>query len=100
MTATPTTAADETVDPRSPKVRLAMFFDGGTFDLITPDDDRGVLVGVGTVAGAPNVAFATDPTVQGGAMGRDGCRAIVTAYDRAFADSVPVTGSARPSSVV
>ena len=38
------------------------------------------------------VAFATDPTVQGGAMGSDGCRAIVTAYDRAFADSAPVVG--------
>jgi acetyl-CoA/propionyl-CoA carboxylase carboxyl transferase subunit len=38
------------------------------------------------------VAFATDPTVQGGAMGQDGCRAIVTAYDRAFADSCPVVG--------
>ncbi len=25
-------------------------------------------------------------------MGNDGCRAIVTAYDRAFADSVPVVG--------
>jgi len=30
--------------------------------------------------------------VQGGAMGNDGCRAIVTAYDRAFADSAPVVG--------
>jgi acetyl-CoA/propionyl-CoA carboxylase carboxyl transferase subunit len=38
------------------------------------------------------VAFATDPTVQGGAMGNDGCRAIITAYDRAFADSCPVVG--------
>lgn len=80
------------VDPRSPQARMARFFDDGVFELITPDDDRGVLVGVGKVAGAPCVAFATDPTVQGGAMGNDGCRAIVTAYDRAFADSVPVVG--------
>ena len=80
------------VDPRSPTVRLGMFFDDGEFELITPQDDRGVLVAVGRVAGAPCVAFATDPTVQGGAMGNDGCRAIVTAYDRAFADSVPVVG--------
>ena len=80
------------VDPRSPTVRLGMFFDDGELELITPQDDRGVLVAVGRVAGAPCVAFATDPTVQGGAMGNDGCRAIVTAYDRAFADSVPVVG--------
>jgi acetyl-CoA/propionyl-CoA carboxylase carboxyl transferase subunit len=44
------------------------------------------------VQGAEVVAFATDPTVQGGAMGNDGCRAIITAYDRAFADSCPVVG--------
>lgn len=80
------------VDPRSPRVRLEAFFDPGSFEPITPEDDRGVLAGVGTVNGAGVVAFATDPTVQGGAMGNDGCRAIVTAYDRAFADSCPVVG--------
>ena len=80
------------VDPRSPRVRLEAFFDPGSFHPITPEDDRGVLVGVGRVDGAEVVAFATDPTVQGGAMGTDGCRAIITAYDRADADSCPVVG--------
>lgn len=83
---------DNDLDPRSPAVRLAAFFDPGTLRIITPDDDRGVLVGTGYVEGAPVVAFATDPTVQGGAMGAEGCRAIVTAYDRAFADSCPIVG--------
>jgi len=80
------------IDLRSPRVRLEAFFDPGTFRPITPEDDRGVLVGMGAVNGAEVVAFATDPTVQGGAMGSDGCRAIITAYDRAFADSCPVVG--------
>lgn len=80
------------IDPRSPRVRLTAFVDPGTFEAITPEDDRGVLVGAGTVQGTPVVAFATDPTVQGGAMGQEGCRAIVAAYDRAFADSCPVVG--------
>ncbi len=80
------------LDPRSPRVRLEQFFDPGTFTTITPEDDSGVLVGVGRVDGHNVVAFATDPTVQGGAMGEAGCRAIVTAYDRAFADSCPVVG--------
>jgi len=80
------------LDPRSPRVRLEAFFDPGSFHPITPEDDRGVLVGVGRVDGAEVVAFATDPTVQGGAMGSDGCRAIISAYDRAFADSCPVVG--------
>jgi acetyl-CoA/propionyl-CoA carboxylase carboxyl transferase subunit len=83
--------ADAT-DPRSPRVRLEAFFDPGTFRPITAEDDRGVLVGVGSVRGYEVVAFATDPTVQGGAMGNEGCRAIITAYDRAFADSCPVVG--------
>lgn len=67
-------------------------FDGGEFTTITPEDDRGVLAGVGRANGTNVVAFCTDPTVQGGAMGNDGCRAIITAYDRALADSSPVIG--------
>lgn len=79
-------------DPRSPRTRLANLFDDGAFTTITPEDDRGVLAAVGRVHGTHAVAFATDPTVQGGAMGNEGCRAIVTAYDRAFADSAPIIG--------
>jgi len=86
-------AAEPTsIDPRAPMIRLARLFDEGEFTPITPLDDRGVLAAVGRVHGTDVVAFATDPTVQGGAMGIDGCRAIVTAYDRAFADSSPIIG--------
>ena len=80
------------LDPRSPLVRLAAFFDDGEFTPITPVDDCGLLAAVGRVEGASVVAFCSDPTVQGGAMGIDGCRAIVTAYDRALADSCPIVG--------
>ena len=80
------------LDPRSPRARLANFFDDGVFETITPEDDRGVLAAVGRAHGTQVVAFATDVTVQGGAMGNDGSRAIVTAYDRAFADSAPIVG--------
>lgn len=86
----PTISPD--VDQRSPLVRLGKFFDDGEFTTITPIDDRGVISAVGRVAGVHTVAFCTDPTVQGGAMGEQGCRAIVTAYDRALADSCPVVG--------
>ena len=79
-------------DPRAPRTRLGPLFDDGVFTTITPEDDRGVLAAVGRVHGTHAVAFATDPTVQGGAMGNEGCRAIVTAYDRAFADSAPIIG--------
>ena len=86
------TEAPAELDPRSPLVRLANFFDGGEFTAITPIDDSGVLAALGTAGGVHCVAFCTDPTVQGGAMGSVGCRAIVTAYDRALADSAPIVG--------
>jgi acetyl-CoA/propionyl-CoA carboxylase carboxyl transferase subunit len=80
------------VDPRSPAARLALFFDDGIFTAITPQDDRGFISAVGRVDGHDVVAFCSDPTVQGGAMGSEGCLAIVAAYDRALADSCPVVG--------
>ena len=85
-------AEPTSIDPRGPMIRLARLFDDGDFTTITPVDDSGVLAAVGRVHGTAVVAFATDPTFQGGAMGIDGCRAIVTAYDRAFADSAPIIG--------
>ena len=79
-------------DPRSPRTRLAAFFDDGVFETLTPEDDRGFLSAIGTVHGTRIVAFCSDPTVQGGAMGIQGCRAIVTAYDRAIAEQAPIVG--------
>ena len=39
----------------------------------------GAVVVTGTIRGTDVVAFATDPTVQGGALGVDSCRAIADA---------------------
>ena len=81
-----------TIDPRSPRARLSAFFDDGAFTAITPEDDSGFLSAVGKVNGYEVVAFCSDPTVQGGAMGAAGCRAIESAYNRALADSSPIVG--------
>ncbi len=80
------------VDPRHPLARIPAFLDDGTMTLITDVDDSGVIAATGTALGAPVVVFCTDPTVQGGAMGIEGCAAILTAYQRALADGVPVVG--------
>ena len=80
------------LDPRSPQARLAAFYDQGRFTPITAQDDSGFLSAVGLVNGYNVVTFCSDPTVQGGAMGAAGCRAIDAAYDRALADSSPVVG--------
>jgi acetyl-CoA/propionyl-CoA carboxylase carboxyl transferase subunit len=92
MTATTTAKLPRAEDPRNPLLRMAAFVDDGTLELITPDDDSGMVAGVGLVAGTPVVVFASDATIMGGAMGDDGCRVVVAAYERALADRVPVVG--------
>jgi acetyl-CoA/propionyl-CoA carboxylase carboxyl transferase subunit len=97
-TATPTPAPAKPVklprqdDPRNPKTRLAAFFDVGSLELISPDDDSGMLAGVGTVDGVHTVAFCSDATIMGGAMGNDGCKVVVQAYQRAVGDGAPIVG--------
>lgn len=79
-------------DPRNPNHRIADFLDDGSVELITADDDSGMLAATGTVGGQPIVVFASDATIMGGAMGVAGCKVVVAAYERALADEVPVVG--------
>ena len=91
MTTTP--VADETaVDHRNPEIRLRSLFDHGTLRLLNPRDDSGALTARGLVDGTPVVAYATDGTRMGGALGTDGCRHIVDAIDTAVRERVPVVG--------
>jgi len=80
--------------PRDPRERLAALFDPGTLEVLPADGDErsGVVAGVGLVHGSGVVAFASDPRVQGGAMGSGGCAAIVSAYTEAVTRGVPVVG--------
>ncbi len=52
----------------------------------------GAAWGIGRLDGARAVVFATDPRVQGGALGVDGCRLIVDAYACGLEADVPVVG--------
>ncbi|MGN9841685.1 acyl-CoA carboxylase subunit beta [Nonomuraea sp. H19] len=79
-------------DPRDPSLRLTSFFDPGTLTLLTSADDSGVLAGIGRAKGVTAVAFASDPRVQGGAMGSAGCAHIVHAYEVALRRGVPIVG--------
>jgi acetyl-CoA/propionyl-CoA carboxylase carboxyl transferase subunit len=79
-------------DPRHPQHRLAALLDAGSVDQLTEPDDSGMLAVTGTVDGTPVVAFCSDPTVMGGAMGEVGCDVVVRAYERALADGVPIIG--------
>jgi acetyl-CoA/propionyl-CoA carboxylase carboxyl transferase subunit len=75
---------------RDPQSRLEALFDEGTLELLLPADDSGVLAGVGRIGDVQTVAFASDPRVQGGAMGIAGCQAIVAAYDHAIEVGAPI----------
>jgi acetyl-CoA/propionyl-CoA carboxylase carboxyl transferase subunit len=79
-------------DPRNPNFRLRSLLDPGSIELITSDDDSGMLAATGSINGCRVVAFCSDPTVMGGAMGVEGCDVVVRAYERATHDRVPILG--------
>jgi acetyl-CoA/propionyl-CoA carboxylase carboxyl transferase subunit len=79
-------------DPRHPLQRLAALFDDGVFEPLSPLDDSGMLAVIGRTKGKTVVAFCSDPTVMGGAMGDEGCKVVVAAYQRALTDRVPIVG--------
>jgi acetyl-CoA/propionyl-CoA carboxylase carboxyl transferase subunit len=84
--------AEIEIDPRDPERRLGQLLDAGSLEPLGPRDDSGVLAAHGRIGGAPVVAFCTDATVMGGAMGTAGCRHIVDAIDAAVRERVPVLG--------
>ncbi|GGK28488.1 putative propionyl-CoA carboxylase beta chain 6 [Pilimelia terevasa] len=89
----PSVVSDQpAVDHRDPEVRLRALVDQGTLRLAVPADDSGVLWARGEIEGTAVVAFATDATRMGGAMGLEGCRHVVDAIDAAVRDRVPVVG--------
>jgi acetyl-CoA/propionyl-CoA carboxylase carboxyl transferase subunit len=92
VTARSTAKPPREEDPRYPLHRLEALLDEGSLRLISPLDDSGMLAAHGTVDGTPVVAFCSDATVMGGAMGDQGCRVVVDAYHRALTDRVPIIG--------
>jgi acetyl-CoA/propionyl-CoA carboxylase carboxyl transferase subunit len=92
VTITSDVADEAEVDYRDPEVRLRALFDRGSLRTISGRDDSGVLSARGQIDGTPVIAFATDATRMGGAMGTEGCRHTVDAIDLAVRERVPVIG--------
>ena len=80
------------LDPRAPLARLSALFDDDDLALVNDDEGTGVVTAIGRIDGIAVTAFATDPTVQGGALGSAGCASIASAYDAAIAAGRPVIG--------
>ncbi|OHV48483.1 propionyl-CoA carboxylase subunit beta [Pseudofrankia sp. BMG5.36] len=85
-------------DPRAPRRRLAALLDRGpVLPLRTPgghSDGPGLVATAvrGRIDGRPVVAFCTDGSRRGGALGPADCDAIVAAIDTAVRDGCPVVG--------
>ncbi|MEV6632117.1 carboxyl transferase domain-containing protein [Actinoplanes sp. NPDC051470] len=92
MTTLSSETGSTTADERDPELRLRGFFDQGTLRLLAPRDDSGVLYARGLVEGTPAIAFASDGTRMGGALGVVGCQHVVDAIDLAVRERVPVIG--------
>jgi acetyl-CoA/propionyl-CoA carboxylase carboxyl transferase subunit len=92
VSSAPSSDAAKPADSRDPRVRLLALFDEGSLRLLTDEDNSGALAGVGRIEGMPVVAFASDPRVQGGAMGGAGCAHIVLAYEHAIRERLPIVG--------
>jgi acetyl-CoA/propionyl-CoA carboxylase carboxyl transferase subunit len=92
VTITSANSDTETVDHRDPEVRLRALFDRGSLRLLQSRDDSGVLSARGEIEGTTVIAFASDGTRMGGALGDEGCRHIVDSIDTAVRERVPVIG--------
>ena len=80
------------MDERDPLHRIERLVDPGSVELITPHDKSGMLAVTAQVAGNRVVIFASDATIQGGALGVDGAHVIVRAYQSAMATQLPIIG--------
>ena len=92
MTITFDVVEEPAVDYRDPEVRLRALFDRASLRAVSGRDDSGVMSARGQIDGATVIAFATDATRMGGAMGTAGCQHIVDAIDLAVRERVPVVG--------
>jgi len=94
MTAASETPSSSVSLPRDPVARLEALFDAGTMEALSfaSADGSGAVAACGLIDGSGAVAFASDPRVQGGAMGSEGCTVIVAAYEEAMARGVPIVG--------
>ncbi|MEV0408062.1 carboxyl transferase domain-containing protein [Actinoallomurus sp. NPDC050550] len=79
-------------DTRDAYWRLSQLVDTGSLRRLHSDDDIAVLAVRGRVAGAEVIAFCTDATRMGGAVGMGECLRIANATDLAATEGIPVIG--------
>jgi acetyl-CoA/propionyl-CoA carboxylase carboxyl transferase subunit len=80
------------LDYRRPHVRLSRLLDNDSATPLHEPDGSGVVAVCGTVNGLPVLAFCTDGTIMGGALGVDGTEHIINTIDQAVRADCPVIG--------
>lgn len=88
----PVVSTSDGVDARDPDRRLSSLLDPDSAVALGPADGCGVIRVTGRIDGAPVVAFCTDATSMGGALGAAGADRIVQAIDVALRHHWPVVG--------
>lgn len=79
-------------ESRDPLLRLAQMFDGNDCKLLHSPTETEVQTAVGVINGARVIAYCTDATKMGGALGAAGAQRIVEAIEVAIRDRCPVIG--------
>ena len=92
MTAVAIRPSARELDPREPEVRVAALLDADSVAPLLAPDSSGVYAVRGRIDGTKVIAYCTDATKMGGAMGTEGCRHIVEAIDTAVRERCPVLG--------
>jgi acetyl-CoA/propionyl-CoA carboxylase carboxyl transferase subunit len=92
ITAPPDWGAQFRLDPRDPVARLSGLLDAGSLELLHEPDHVRAVAARGRLQGTDVVAFCTDATAKGGAIGSAECRRIAAAIDWAASRGRPVVG--------
>jgi acetyl-CoA/propionyl-CoA carboxylase carboxyl transferase subunit len=79
-------------DSRDPLLRLAELFDGADYESLDLGDDAEVRTAAGCINGARVIAYCTDATKMGGALGTAGTHRIIEAIEIAVRERRPVVG--------
>ena len=79
-------------DRRDPRYRLRALFDDETFRPFADELGTGMTAAYGRIGRIPVVAFASDPRIRGGALGRDACDVVTRSYDVALRERLPIIG--------
>ncbi|MFM9150683.1 MAG: acyl-CoA carboxylase subunit beta [Candidatus Planktophila sp.] len=80
------------VDSRDPVVRIERLLDKDSCQLLSENNQCGMVAATGTISGNKVIVFASDATVKSGALGIEGSKVIVGAYKEAMAAQVPIIG--------